>query len=648
MSTGFTFTSDEPQARATTPYEGKNRFEALANAIPHLVWAADPAGVIDYANERWIAYTGAATPAGSCTDWLRCVHPDDRDASERAWTQAVRSGSPYEFAHRLKRSDGAYRWHISRGNPHRGPDGAIVRWFATSTDIDELRRMSDVLHDQAQMLASIRQAIVALDPDGTVISWNAHAEALFGWSAREALGHDLRELLWQVQDLPDADNAIALVRGGATMRRERVVHCKDGRQAYVSVNAAPLVGANGATRQIVVTYTDLTERRQLEQQFQQAQKMEAVGRLAGGVAHDFNNLLTVINGSVEFLGETIAPDHPAHPDVEEIARAANRAASLTRQLLAFSRRQLLERRVVDPNTTITQLESMLGRLIGEDITLLLSVDPNTPTILADEGQLEQSVMNLVVNARDAMPHGGMLRLQTRLMHVSPATAATHGVGHGGAFAAIIVSDTGTGIEPDVIPRIFEPFFTTKDAGRGTGLGLATVYGIVKQFGGFIEVTSELGAGSTFTMCIPANGQAADDPNTAQAERPNARGSERVLLVEDQDDVRAITRRILSQHGYRVVEARNGAEALTILQNPGEHVDLLVTDAVMPEVSGPDLIRAARPLRPGLPVLVITGYTDEGSLGRADIETHAKFLYKPFRAERLLRAVRGALENRNEN
>jgi PAS domain S-box-containing protein len=551
-----------------------------------------------------------------------------------------------------------YRWHLSRGVPHRNSDGAIVRWVGTCTDIDDLkqalaalreseakqREIAESLRLQGHLLASVRQAIITTDTRGCITSWNRHAEVMYGWTAEEAIGQDIATLMFPEGKCDDAGEEAALaLKADSRVDRERQIRTKDGTLIWVSVTAAPILDIDGKVTHIIGSSIDITERRRLEQQYRQAQKMEAVGRLAGGVAHDFNNLLTVIKGHAEFLSRFLPEEGEARDDIDQIAKAAQRASLLTRQLLAFSRQQVMERQVIEPNALLMDLEKMLTRLIGENIDVVVVMDPRVPSILADSGQLEQAVMNLVVNARDAMPDGGSLEIATKAVMVTASDVSRHADARVGLYAAITVKDTGVGIHPDLLIKIFEPFFTTKDSGRGTGLGLATVYGIAQQLGGFIDVTSSVGEGSTFALHLPA--ASADYVKDSGERRPGpVPGDELIMIVEDQDEVRAVARRILLTHGYRVVEARNGLDALSILDTMESGVDLVVTDAVMPQMGGPDLVRALRVSRPKTPVVMVSGYTDHELDTYGARQLNVPFLHKPFRGEDLLRVVRTALED----
>jgi signal transduction histidine kinase/CheY-like chemotaxis protein len=396
---------------------------------------------------------------------------------------------------------------------------------------------------------------------------------------------------------------------------------------------------------------EITERKRgeeirvdLEQQLRHAQKLEAVGRLAGGVAHDFNNLLTIITGFASMALETLPPNHPAGNDIEGIQKTVQRAANLTRQLLAFARRQVTEPRVLNLNDLVFNVEKMLSRLIGEHIKLTVVLASNLAPIKADPGQLEQVLLNLVVNARDAMPQGGELTIETTNVTLDHHYARRHAEVAPGEYVLLAVSDTGIGMSEEVKAHMFEPFFTTKEVGKGTGLGLATCFGIVKQSGGHIRAYSELGEGTTFKIYLPQTGGVAQPLVKPEPLDALAQGTETILLAEDEATVRSLAGRALRQQGYTVLEAANGLEALSLAQNQREkEIHLLVTDMVMPQLGGAELANQLKNARPGLKVLYMSGYTDSTIIRYGLPQAGIAFLQKPFSTQRLVRKVRDMLD-----
>jgi len=398
------------------------------------------------------------------------------------------------------------------------------------------------------------------------------------------------------------------------------------------------------SRKLVGTVQDITDRLELEARLRQSQKMEAVGQLAGGVAHDFNNLLTVIEGYTGLLAlDRSVPDQPRQ-QIAEIREAARRAASLTRQLLAFSRQQVLQPRVLSVNDAIASTEKMLHRLIGEHIEFHTRLNPDIHYVKADPGQIEQLLLNLVVNARDAMPDGGKITIETANAVLDPTYAQRHPVKTPGPHVMLAVTDTGCGIPPETIDRIFEPFFTTKESGKGTGLGLSTVHGIVEQSGGHVWVYSEVGRGSTFKVYLPACRLDEDvRPASEQAPAPS-RGNEAILLVEDDASLRQVAATILTRAGYTVLQAKNGVEALALCEDEGTRLDLLLSDMVMPTMSGRELATRVQALRPAVPTLLMSGYTRDSMVHRSDFSA-AAFIEKPFTPEALMLKVRDVLDRR---
>ena len=487
-------------------------------------------------------------------------------------------------------------------------------------------------------LDSIKDYAMCLcDADGRIVAWHAGAEQLFGYTGAEIAGEPALAILSLESEAFHELLARANREGHAT--HEGMCRRRDGSRFVGATLIRPLQREPTDPRGFVAVTRDVTEQRELESRLRQSQKMEAVGQLAGGIAHDFNNLLTAILGNADFLASRLGPE--MQTEVGDIQKAAERAANLTRQLLTFSRKRMLEPVAVNLATLVDDMLPMLRRVIGEQIEIVHVPEGHRGTVLGDRSQIEQIVLNLAVNARDAMPAGGLLTLRTAEVQVDEAGAA--GELTPGPHVALEVVDTGTGMDPATRARIFEPFFTTKEFGAGTGLGLATVYGIVKQMGGAIRVDTEPGRGTTFRLLFPATAEREAADRTA-APRELPRGSETVLLVEDDDVVRTFLSSTLKRYGYKVLTAGHPAAALAIAQGHPDVIHLLITDVVMPGTSGPELARSVETVRPGMPTLFISGYADAVLARQGVVPKATQFLQKPFSAADLLTRVRQIMQS----
>jgi two-component system cell cycle sensor histidine kinase/response regulator CckA len=490
------------------------------------------------------------------------------------------------------------------------------------------------------------EGVVITDPQGRIEYINPAFTRMTGYNREEVIGQTLRLLRSRKHDRQFYAQLWKTILSGEVWRGEIVNRRKDGSLYTEAMTVTPVRDAQGALSHFIAVKEDITSRKQLEEQLWRAQKMEAVGRLAGGVAHDFNNLLTVIRGYADILSNSLPPkDASLRASVDEILKASERAASLTRQLLAFSRQQVLAPKVLDLNHVVGGVEKMLHRLIGEDIELVTTLQPDLGPVRADPGQIEQVLVNLAVNSRDAMPQGGRLSIETRNIDLDGRSPDPEVVVKPGPYVEIRVQDTGCGMDEETRSRIFEPFFTTKEKGKGTGLGLATVYGIVKQSGGYIWVSSEPGQGTTFRIHLPRVNESKVQAEHSELETSVRRGTETILIVEDEDGVRALCHEILLAQGYQVLEAGDGEAAFTVLrQHPGP-IHLLLTDVVMPRMSGREVAEKLGMLFPGLKVLYMSGYTNDAAVLKGLLDSGVAFLQKPFTRDSLARKVREVLDAR---
>ncbi len=574
--------------------------------------------------------------------------------------------SPCEFCTNeiiLKEKGKPYRWeyhnpilerdYIIVDRVIKWPDGRDVR-FELAIDITERKQAEEALLESERLYRllaeNVTDVIWTMDMDLRFTYISPSVKRFRGYSVEEAMAQTLDEILtpaslevamktyieeMAIEGMEQKDRARSL-----TLELEHT--CKDGSTVWAETKIGGIRGSDGRLVKILGVTRDTTERKLLEEQLLQSQKMEAVGRLAGGVAHDFNNLLTIIKGYSQLSLLEMKEGDPLKVNTEEIQRAADRAANLTRQLLAFSRRQILEMRVLDLNTTLRDLEKMLRRIIGEDVELVTFMAEDLGNVKADPGQMEQVIMNLAVNARDAMPRGGKLTIETANVRLDEAYARGHVAVKPGHYVILSVSDTGVGMTPEVKERIFEPFFTTKEKGKGTGLGLSTVYGIVKQSGGNIWVYSEPGQGTTFKIYFPRVDEPLDDVEKIVVQEELPRGSETILVVEDNEEVLKLAVRVLEKQGYNVLEASTGDEALLLCERRKEPIHLLLVDVVMPGMSGLKLVEKLRYVCGDFKALYMSGYTDNAITHHGVLKKGVNFIQKPFTVEGLARKVREIL------
>ena len=637
--------TDRRQAEASLK-ESVERFRIAAGTTTDLIYEWTPAsGAVEWYGDvdRHLGRGPREFPRTRAA-WEEIVHPEDLGR----FRAAEASADAVTFVeYRVRRKDGTWRTWTDRAEAVRDPGGRLARRIGSIDDVTErraLEREREQLLERLQMqMERMPVGCILTGPDFKIRLWNPSAARIFGHAPEQAVGQSFEELLLPPESRPEAALHLRSLSQGqisSITTWENVT--RDGSRILCEWHAGPLFEADGSFAGLQAMAIDTTERARLEDQLRQAQKMEAIGRLAGGIAHDFNNLLTAVSGYSEILLDELPADAGARAHVQEIRDAARRAADLTRQLLAFSRRQVLEPAVLDLNAVIGDMDKMLRRVIGEDVELVTVFDAALGSVKADRGQIEQVIMNLAVNARDAMPKGGRLTLETHNVELDASYARDHPEASPGPHVLVAVSDTGGGIPAEVLPRIFEPFFTTKERGKGTGLGLATVYGIVKQSGGHIAAYSEPGRGSAFKVYL-ARVDGRPQARPATAEKPAARGgAETILVVEDEAPLRKLLTQVLRQLGYTLIEAGTGLDALTAASRHEGEIHLMVTDVVMPGMSGRDLARKLEPLRPRMKVLYMSGYTENAIVHHGELDPDTAFLAKPFTPAALAQKVREVL------
>ncbi len=623
----------------------EREYRRIVETATEGIWGVDAEHRTTFVNERLatlLGYTTAEMIGRSVFDF---TDEEGRAIAETSWARR-RRGIREQIDFKLLRRDGSTCWVQMSTGPVLGDEGQYVGALAMVTDLTGRREAEEALRKSEAwfrtLIEGAHDLIAVVGPDGALRYASPSFERILGYRPSDLVGQLAAELV-------HPDDLEMVVRVFRERAREpgtvRALQCRirhqDGTWRLIdgigrNLCDDPVVGGS------VLNGRDVTERVALEGQYRHAQKMEAVGRLVGGVAHDFNNILAVVLACSDMVHEDLAPEHPCQGDVLEIRQAGERAAALTRQLLAVTRQQNLVPRVVDLNELVRNMESMLRRLLGEDISLATQPVQAPVTIRADSGQLEQVLLNLAVNARDAMPNGGRLLIETALVDLDAEYAGRHGPMRPGRHVMLAVTDTGVGMSRETQAHVFEPFFTTKEPGKGTGLGLSTVYGIVKQSEGFVWLYSEPGLGTTFKIYFPHVDRAVDPAGPAARAAELQRGNETVLIAEDNIAVRQSARRALERCGYTILEA-NGQDALDLMRRYEGPIHLLLTDVVMPDMTGPQLAQALRALKPDLHVLYMSGYTD-AMLRSTLVQAGGAYLQKPFTIAELSLKVRETLDS----
>jgi PAS domain S-box-containing protein len=630
-------------AQDITERDRERRFlQSVLDNMPGIVFVKDLEHRFTMVNAAWAKFTGVPIDR-AIGKTARDVFPANvAERIHRDDAETFKSGTRLEIEETIPAEKGS-RVQLTSRSPIRTEEGRINGLVGLAIDITDRKKAEEKLREYERVVEQAAESIVITDRAGRIVYVNPAFESVSGYSRSEALGQNPRILKSGHQDAAFYRRMWdALVRG-EVWRGRFVNRHKNGTLYEEDARIGPVRDASGRIVNYVGVKRDVTNEMRLERQLVQAQKMEAVGRLAGGVAHDFNNLLGVITGYGELAQAKLAADDPLRGKMEQILKAADRAAGLTRQLLAFSRQQVLQPKIVDLNALVSNLEKMLRRLIGEDVDLKTFLDPKLGSVKADPGQIEQILMNLSINARDAMPDGGHLTIETSNVELGPDHVIRRSPTRPGPYVLLAVTDSGTGMDAEIQAHIFEPFFTTKEIGKGTGLGLATVYGIVKQSDGYIWCYSEVGVGTTFKVYLPRIEDAAASDSKPTFVPPRG-GKETVLLIEDDQALRDVLSETLQGAGYTILVAEGGAKALEMSGEYHGLIHALVTDVIMPGLSGRAAATKIKVSRPELEVLFISGYTSEAIAKHGVLEPGTHFLTKPFTPADLLRKVRAMLDS----
>jgi PAS domain S-box-containing protein len=630
----------------TSPQDITQRYLDITGAI---ILVIRPNEIIDYINKRGCDILGLPVEKIIGKNWFDHFIPEpEREKLRKTFNKVLAGGmdSDQVYENAVISAEGKQLFIAWNNALIRNDDGEVIGTLSSGQDVTKRVQAEQELRESEEKYRSFFEDDLTGDyissADGQILFCNLAFLNMLGFKNLEEAQQTNTIKLYQN---PEARAKLLSLLGKYRKLENYEMELQNlkGDVVYVSANIIGSFDEEERLTQIKGYLYDITGHKRTEEQFWLAQKMEAIGRLAGGVAHDFNNLLSVINGYSDLAMHRLPKDHPLHKDLSMVFQAGKKAEALTRQLLAFSRRQVMKPRVIDLNSLIHDLEKMLLRIIGEDIELITRVDPDLGAVKADPTQLEQVLMNLAVNSRDAMPQGGKLIIETRNVVFNSDMVQERVTMSAGNYVMLAVTDTGAGIDDQTQSNIFEPFFTTKEKGKGTGLGLSTVYGIIKQSGGYIWVYSEVSKGTTFKIYLPQVSEKVENLGIIKAPPETLRGTEMVLLVEDDSDVRAVSEQILNQFGYKVLQAANGNEALQIISKSKNKIDIIITDVVMPGMGGKELVDKLIKAGNGFKVLYLSGYSDEAALHHGIMHDDVDFLAKPFGTETLLRKVREVLD-----
>jgi PAS domain S-box-containing protein len=638
------FSNFSIDAPADVDHTSEARFRSLVETTSDWIWEVDANGIYTYVSPHVRDLLGYRPEEMLGRKPLDFMPAEEARRVQTVFGPITMAHKPFRVLEKTHRHrNGSLIVLETSGVPVFDAVGRFGGYRGVDRDITERRKREQELVRLAAAVEQTADSILITDVDGNIQYVNPAFERITGYSEAEALGRNARLLRSDKNSSQVYEDLWRTIKRGDIWVGQLTNRRKDGTYFDQHVTISPVRDDSGKVVNYVAVKQDRTAQLQVERQLQQSQRLEAIGQLAGGVAHDFNNLLTAILGYSELSLRRLKPDDRIAHHVNEIRKAAERAAALTRQLLAFSRKQILEPRILNLNSVVSDLNQMLRRLIGEDIDLVTRFDEDLKSVKADPTKMEQVIMNLIINARDAMPRGGKLIIETHNATMSPGYNVHRQALAAGEYVVLAVTDTGVGMNAETQTHIFEPFFTTKECGNGTGLGLSMVYGIVKQSEGYIRVRSELGEGTTFEVYLPSV-EAVADPQSRPLHEPIETGSETLLLVEDDSSVRRVTARLLKSAGYIVIEAESGKEALYAISKYPK-IDLVISDVVMPEMGGRELAEKLRHLIPGTRMLFMSGYEDDAVLRAEVAEKEIGFLEKPFTPQTLTRKVRDMIEDR---
>jgi hypothetical protein len=629
--------------------ESERRYRAVVEDQTDLICRFRPDGTLTFVNQAYCRFHGRTREQLIGTNFFRALPEQDREIPLKQFSELTPAESMQAFDSKLLLGGGKLLWQQCTVRALFDEGGRIAEFQAVMQDITRRKESEEALRLGEErfraILDSMVDGVIVLDGEGLATLFNPAAERIFQRPARQVLRHSLQGL-FPPEEWPKYNDYLAHHLGQNPPKVIEVNSLRVDGSLVPSDLAVSEISRGGAVMLIVIV-RDISERKRLEEQYRQAQKMEAVGRLAGGIAHDFNNLMQAILGYSNLLDRRLAPGDPNHETVEHIQKSLAHASSLTRQLLAFSRKQVLTPKLLSLNGVVADMTHLLQRLLGETIQLKMKLAEAAPLIRADPGQMEQLILNLAINARDAMPQGGALSIETDNVTFTEPKTFSSGQLAAGSYARLSVSDTGCGMAPEVVAHLFEPFFTTKDTGKGTGLGLSNVYGVVKQSGGEITVTTAIGAGTTFNIYLPRFEGRPGKEESAQMLPAHGGGNETVLLVEDEELVRMMLVEVLKAGGYTVLDARHGADALALAEQFTGPIDLLVSDITMPGFSGAELARRLGEKRPDMSVLFISGYSDQEAAQWGKLDREVQFLQKPFHPDAFLTKARQILDLRKK-